>query len=181
MLYVGRFVAEKGIKELLEAFTLLDANKYVLTLISPSFSDVGLSKILKNIQRSSGNVSTIRNPGIQKIAYEYRKSDLCILPSVGAFEQMPLVYLESLACGTPMIISNKIIGVTQIQKSISNDLILPNMRPATIASYIQKYFSLPDDQKYRIMEKCRQKISDLTWTNSSSKISSLIRMVGTQM
>lgn len=177
ILYVGRFTEEKGVRELLKAFTILNPNKYTLTIVSPEFTDGQLSELLKKISRDPLNILTVRNPTIEFIAKQYRKSDLCILPSSGSFEQMPLVYLESLACGVPVLISNKIKGVMDIQHIISRDLILPNTSPGTIAEYIDHYCSLTDNQKIIIKKRCLTAAESFSWTYTSASITALFSLL----
>lgn len=177
ILYVGRFVKEKGISELLKAFSLLDATKFSLTLICPDFTNIDLLKEIKTISSDRTNVTMIQNPNPQMLSKIYCMSDLCVLPSTSFFEQSPLVYFESLACGTPMLTSNKVGGALVYQKKISRGLILKDTGPEAVASGIMWYCSLPDKQKKSIQAACLSVARRFSWRKTTFRIINFLGII----
>jgi glycosyltransferase involved in cell wall biosynthesis len=76
----------------------------------------------------------------------YRAADLSVVPTV-AHEGFGLVVVESLAAGTPALVT-PVGGLPEIVSDLSEDLLLPDGRPATIADRIASVLtgptSLPD-------------------------------------
>ena len=94
VLFVGRFVEKKGIglvKEL--ARKLPDVN----------FLCVGFGPIDPR-NWDLANVRVLLRPNLEKIRDAYQRAKVTILPCVS--EGTPLVVAESLACGTPVIVSD---------------------------------------------------------------------------
>jgi len=76
----------------------------------------------------------------------YRAADLSVVPTV-AHEGFGLVVVESLAAGTPALVT-PVGGLPEILSDLSDDLLLPDSQPATIADRIASVLtgstSLPD-------------------------------------
>lgn len=174
IIYVGRFVPEKGIRELLKAFILLDKKTYTLTLISENFDNTLLISMVTDIKNRQSNIRTITNPPPQVIAKEYRKADLCVLASSEKFEQMPLVYIESLRCGTPVVISHLVPGVLPYQTTITDRLIISHIDASSIASCIAWYCKLSMQKKNIIKKKCIAAVSSLSWEKTAKNIEYLM-------
>jgi len=130
-------------------------------------------KALNQMLQRKGKIVTLTNPSPSLIGEMYRKSNLSILPSSVIFEQMPLAYLESLACGVPVLISKNIKGVISYQKNISPSLILPNTSPAMIAARIQQYCSLSSNQRNIVKRRCLAASSLFSWSASARLLAPL--------
>lgn len=166
ILYVGRLVREKGIEELIKSFKLLPENKYHLTIIYPQSEDLEFEEKVKSQTKGYKNIILMKNVPREKIAGNYRKSCLTVLPSETYFEQLPLVFLESLACGTPVLISKKIPGVLKYQKKINPSLILSKITPQEIAFRIKFFCQLPEFQKRLVKERCLEVAKNFSWQQS---------------
>ncbi len=97
ILYVGRFVPEKGVVELLESFAEIKKQfpKIKLTMIG----DGPLADQVKAVAQ----VKKVPYSGIHK---EYQKADIFVLPSKGSKtwqEQFGMVLLEAMASGLPVV------------------------------------------------------------------------------
>ncbi len=101
LLFVGRIISMKGIFLLLEVAKKLPPN-IIFTLIGdgPDF------KQLKKESISTKNFKLVGKKNASEIISYYQKSDITILPSL-APEAQPMVVMESLMCGTPIITTNK--------------------------------------------------------------------------
>lgn len=169
ILYVGRLVKEKGVEELIGAFKLLDNSnrRYFLTILYPSPEDFVFEKKIEKLSVRYKNITTIRGLAIDKIADLYRRSNLSILPSKTYFEQLPLAYLESLACGTPMLVSYKIPGILDWQRKVAPDLVLSKVTPREIALKIRNFCQLSAVEREQIKEHCLDFSKNFTWKNSA--------------
>lgn len=101
VLFVGRLVEEKGIIELLQAAKIWDKN---ITLVI-----AGSGPLEEKVREAMNNFSNIEFRGIipqDKLPVFYSASDILIVPSISE-EGFGRVILESLACGTPVIGSNR--------------------------------------------------------------------------
>jgi glycosyltransferase involved in cell wall biosynthesis len=87
----------------------------------------------------------------QDLPLAYRAANLSVVPSI-AHEGFGLVVVESLAAGTPPIVT-PVGGLPEIVSPLSEDLLLPDAQPATIADRIRSILngttSLPEDEACR--------------------------------
>ena len=83
------------------------------------------------------------------LPFVYRAANLSVVPTV-AHEGFGLVVIESLAAGTPPLVT-PIGGLPEIVTDLSESLLLPNAQPATIADRIQDILtgnaSLPSSEQ----------------------------------
>ena len=110
ILFCGRIVPQKGIKELLSAVINLGDPLIKLIIVgSPQFALKTNSKYLNEVkQMVNNNKENIRFSGYidNKDLYKYYAlADISVVPSTYE-DPAPLVPIESMASGTPMIISN---------------------------------------------------------------------------
>ena len=126
-LFVGKFVEKKGLKFLLEAADIMkkETDDFRINIIGgghdePYYKDYMLKKGLNKHIQFLGWVNH------DKISSLYNESDALVVPSVfdrkGETEGMPVVILEALACGIP-VISSRISGATDIVKDLYNGLL----------------------------------------------------------
>lgn len=125
--FTGRFVPAKGVNLLLQAAKKVQADVV--------FTFVGSGPLLSVIKEESTYNKRIKYIGkiSQKdLPYYYCAADVCIIPSFQATstyaEGIPRVFIESLQCGTPVVVTqtggveeliNKNIGYT-IQPSVTS-------------------------------------------------------------
>lgn len=131
ILYLGRINKIKGIDLLIDAFSLINKKDTILVIIGP---DEGfLSKLKLQVKKLGIKKQVLFiGPLFETEKFEaYIDADIYVLPS--RYEMFPHTVLESLACGTPVIITEKccisnLIGesgkVTIFDKvSLKNDII----------------------------------------------------------
>lgn len=94
----------------------------------------------------SGHVRLLGRIPDEQLPLFYRAADVSIMPSV-ALEGFGLAAAESLACGTPVLVT-PIGGLPEVVTGLSPDLVLKHTTPATLADGLIRYFSgdlhLPD-------------------------------------
>lgn len=116
ILFVGRIISMKGVFLLLEI-----AKKLPLKIV---FTLVGDGPDFKQLQKDSLLIKNFKLVGKKnplEIINYYQKSDLTILPSL-APEAQPMVVMESLMCGTPIITTNKGSVVDMYDKTVGISL-----------------------------------------------------------
>lgn len=123
-LFVGKLIPKKGVNYLLEAVNILKTENMDFQLIIAGGGPE--EDKLKQYTRKSGIDKFVSFYGWVKhdnLPELYAKSDILIIPSVfdekGETEGMPVVILESLACGIP-VIASRISGITDIIKDLYN-------------------------------------------------------------
>lgn len=142
ILFVGRLVEEKGVWELLAAAREITTKKFLFVFPTPENSyEFAKFKNLIADERHI-NYKLALNP--RELAVEYQRAAVTILPSYA--EQFPLVFIESIACGTP-VISTKVGDIEIFQKIIDKKLLLRSPSTQGIIAKIDWFFSLADKEK----------------------------------
>ncbi|MEG2161658.1 MAG: glycosyltransferase family 4 protein, partial [Chryseobacterium sp.] len=120
-IFVGRLVSDKGINELIQAFSKLKIQNSKLLLVGPLESDLDPLRyeILKEIETNPNIISV----GFQKDVRPYFAiSDCLVFPSYR--EGFPNVVMQAGAMGLPSIVSN-INGCNEIIIEGENGTIIP--------------------------------------------------------
>ncbi len=130
LLFVGRLSKGKGILELIEALNYIED-------IEPQLLVIGVGELsfeIKEIERKNEKVKLIGFVKHEELPKYYSAANLTILPSYS--ESFGLVPLESLSCGTPVLVANN-SGL----KEIINPKIgffISKIEPKVIADSIRK-------------------------------------------
>lgn len=106
VIYCGRIIPEKGIRELLKAFKLVDNENIKLLMIgSPNFAVVCETKFSEEIDeriKKMDNVQWIGYINNDNLYRYYQISDLMIVPSI-CEEASGLVVIEGMTSGLPIL------------------------------------------------------------------------------
>jgi len=132
VLFVGRLVEEKGIKELLEAAQIWDKN-ITLAIVGSGPIEGDIEKIKRNNLIYLGRIDN------DKLPLYYSASDLLIVPSTSE-EGFGRVILESLACGTPVIGSNRGAIPEAMNDSVGK---LIDVTPVNIRDTVEYFYKNP--------------------------------------
>lgn len=159
--FVGRLVGDKGINELIEAFSQLTIHNARLLLVGPLESDLDplLSETLKEIETNPNVISV----GFQKDVRPYFAiSDALVFPSYR--EGFPNVVMQAGAMGLPSIVSN-INGCNEIIIEGENGLIIPVKDSEAIQSAMLKmiedkefYLKLKGNSRSMIQSRYEQSV-----------------------
>lgn len=130
-IFVGRLVKDKGINELIAAFSMLSElkNNISLLLVGPFENDLDplLPETLVNIEK---------NPDIYSVGYQndvrpyFATADALVFPSYR--EGFPNVVMQAGAMGLPSIVTD-INGCNEIIIHRVNGLIIPSKNPEALA------------------------------------------------
>lgn len=110
VLYVGRIVKEKGIRELLQAIELIESNNIALLLIgSAKFAmnsmtsyEKEVKEIIDEAKHKIIQLGYVNNDEL----YKYQSiSNIAVIPTI-IEEAAPLACVENMAAGLPLIITN---------------------------------------------------------------------------
>ena len=109
VLYTGRLVKEKGIKELIESFNKISDNRFKLVIIGSIKSGVNKTNKfineLNNLSKSNNSIIFTGYVNYDKIPLYYSMADVGVIPSIWE-EPFALTVIEHLASGHPVIITN---------------------------------------------------------------------------
>lgn len=134
ILYVGRFVEAKGIRELIAAFQSIAANDPSARLAM--VGDGVMRDDLSRIVAERGLADKVLLPGgmePEAVAEWIGASDVLTLPSWS--EGYPNVLVEALACGRPVVATD--VGGTREIVSVSNGIMIPARDAGALASALE--------------------------------------------
>lgn len=145
ILFIGHLEPFKGIFELLDAFNSIKTKheNCKLMIIGEGHDEQRVKETVSNFELDNsvifkGKVSpeTIQN--------YYQMADIFTLPSYT--EGLPLVVIESMACGLPVVVST-VGGIPELVKDEDNGFLVP---PRDSLSLTRKLERLVDSEKLRI-------------------------------
>jgi teichuronic acid biosynthesis glycosyltransferase TuaC len=146
ILFVGRLVSQKGIQDLISAFSLLPAeilSNCLLWVVGEGM----LAKQLEEQVSTANLTDQIQFLGAvshKNLADYYAAADLFVGPSrveqTGDTESQGVVYLEAFASGTPVIASN-VGGIPDIVEHNVNGVLVEPANPADLSSAIVTIYS----------------------------------------
>ena len=128
VLYVGRLVAEKGLRELLEAMHLLAAQRPHLQLVM--IGGGPMQDELRTLTAGNDGVRLMGALSPEAVAQWMVAADLITLPSYS--EGHPNVLVEALACGRP-VVATAVGGIPEVVDAACGVLI-PSRDAAALAA-----------------------------------------------
>lgn len=172
LLWVGRLVEEKGVVYLVEALKWVREKLPDVKLIL-----IGEGKLKERLKRLSHNLSLYNIDFIGKINHsaisEYMNSaDLFILPSLR--EGLPLVLLEAMATGLP-VIATSVGGIKDVIVHEKSGILIPPKKPRLLAEKII-YLLKDEDLRKRIGEDGRRRVEEyFTWDRITKETSQVYK------
>lgn len=126
ILFLGRIHKQKGIDLLIEAFKLISNEYSDLYLVIAGPDSVGYRKEIEKSLEKDNLLNEVIFTGMllgrEKLS-AYVDAEMFILPSY--FENFGMSVVEAMACGTPVIVSNK-VGICQESKNSKSGIVVSN-------------------------------------------------------
>jgi glycosyltransferase involved in cell wall biosynthesis len=150
ILYAGRLFEYKGVLNLIKAFAkfIQTNSKALLFVVYPSSSaEPGMERKMISLIKHLGvkkNTRIKKDPPKHNLIQYYKNSDVLVLPS--KLENSPLVVLESLASGTP-VIGTPVGNLKELLGKLDSTLILKNDSPEEILLKLNTFFSMPTNNR----------------------------------
>ena len=168
LIFTGRVVPEKGIKELLAAIKLVKNNDFKLLIIGSALN--GLKTKTKYQTEIESLIESIKDKVIftgyinySEIYKYYNISDIAVLPSIWD-DPAPLTIIESLTCRLPIITTNS-GGIPEYATDGSAIIIKRDENLVkNIASNIEKLLN-NEEERLKMKNKCKQVSKELNIKN----------------
>ena len=142
---VGRLDYQKGFDRLIEAWALIQKHKKYKDWNLDSFGQGEWHDMLQQmIERHGLQDNTHINRPTRDIGTEYAKSSLLVMSS--NYEGFPMVMIEAMACGLPVVSFDFKCGPKDIIKDSINGLLVPN---GNIDALAQAMIKIMDNDTYR--------------------------------
>lgn len=139
--FATRFATEKGIEYLLEAIPLISKalNKFKILFVGEYQNVLGEQKYRKNLAPLLERYHDyVRFAGVltqEDMAHFFTACDVTVLPSVNSTESFGMVQVESMLCGTPVVVSD-IPGVRIPVHTTKMGKVVPPRDPEKLAEAI---------------------------------------------
>lgn len=167
LLFVGRLSKQKNIGTLLDAIKVTK-RKVHLDIIG----DGDESESVKQTIKAHGATNVVLHGRLTRedVMKFYKTCDALIMPSL--YEAQPLVLLEAMASGVPIIGTN-VIGV---EDHIQNIGIIVDPTVSGLAAGIEQYYTQYADLSERVQRGCK-KAEKLRWSHTLKKYETLYEKV----
>ncbi|WP_456380572.1 glycosyltransferase family 4 protein [Hydrogenimonas sp.] len=174
ILYVGSFNERKNFKAVIEAFERVETTAYKLVLagnFSPNFS-LG-SEVLETIERARHDprIEFVTAPSLPELLTLYNESALFLFPSL--YEGFGLPPLEAMACGTPVVVSDR-----SSMPEVCGEAAL-YCDPLDVESIAEKIASLLESESLRkeMAAKGLARVKKFSWERSAEEHMAVFREV----
>jgi glycosyltransferase involved in cell wall biosynthesis len=162
LIFVGRFANQKGLPYLLRSlatFAPSELRKLEVELVGGGPEEERLKALTSELNLSE----VVRFPGWvsrEEIIARYQRADLFVLPSLD--EGMPLVLLEAMACGKP-VVGTEISGTRELVQHGANGLLVPPADVDALAQALRTVVADPNLRE-RMGRKSRALVSNYDWS-----------------
>jgi glycosyltransferase involved in cell wall biosynthesis len=155
ILFLSRIHPKKGCDLLIHAFAKAAANHEPLDLVMAGPDSVGWGSRLMKIAEDVGVAGRIHWPGMLRGDRKwgaFRAAEAFVLPSHQ--ENFGLVVAEAMACGKPVLTTNKVNTWREVESSGAG--LIANDDLEGITNLLTQFLALPDDEKQAMGERARQ-------------------------
>jgi len=171
VLFAGKLERKKAPDVLLEAFERLDNSKAHLVV-------VGSGPMEEELRRRAGGYSHVHFLGFQnqsRMPTVYRLGDLFVLPSRGPGETWGLAVNEAMACGRPVVVSDK-VGCAPDLVDDENGAVVPADRPSVLRQTLQTLLR-GEERLQEMGRRSAERISDWTIDEAALRTEEAVQRV----
>lgn len=162
ILFVGRLGTAKGYDVLLSAMAAAPK--------SMSLRVAGVPDPLSAVQLSRNalrNVTILGQLPKAELLHEYRRADVMVLPS--RFDSFGLVALEALACGTPVVVTDK-CGIASELRSFAAARVIPSNDAPALSAALTEALTRSQEERLSISKACRAWAVDHDWESYQRRL-----------
>lgn len=161
---VGRLDYQKGFDRLIEAWALVQQNPACRSWRLDIFGQGEWQEMLEEMirERNLGQTAQI-NPPSKQIGEEYAASSILVMSS--HYEGFPMVMIEAMACGVPVVSYDFKCGPRDIIREGDNGLIIPKGDINALAEGICRLI-----QEEELRRSMSMKAQEVTTTYSEEKV-----------
>ena len=165
--FIGSLIPTKGVFELVEGFALvaLDNPSSHLNIIGKGFSEQALKQKVVELNLTE-KVTFIGAVPHTQLTEQIHKADALILPSYR--EGLPNVVMESLATGTPTVVT-KVGGIPEVINQGENGIFIEKLDKKEVSKALQLVSTTTWNDA-----DIKNSIAELTWENSALKLKGLL-------
>lgn len=182
LLFVGRLVEKKGVKDLLTAYSLLSQNQRNQThlwIIGDGVEKQSLEKLSQSLQIRD-KVTFLGKLANEKLPEYYAAADIFIAPSitdsVGDTEGQGVTLIEAMASATA-VISTETGGISEVIEHNKTGLLVQPQNPAKLKAAILRLIECPKQRK-EFATKGSQAAQNYAWVRVSSDFQALYTQLG---
>ena len=159
LMNVNRLEPNKGVPYLIESLKILNRELNVkLILVGTGSEEEKIKRLIKHLGLSE-KVKHFKNIPDKLMFQLYTLADISVTPTL--YEGLPLVVLEAMACGKPIVASN-VSEVPQAVKDGINGFLVPPRNPEAIADAVLKIY---DKNLFMKMGKAsKQIVKNYDWS-----------------
>lgn len=166
LLFIGNLTERKNIATLLKAFAMIKSEypTHRVVIVGPStFRSTNIENLVQELGISERVILLGPVPD-EAILYLYNGADAFLFPSL--YEGFGLPPLESMACGTPAIVSDQ----SSLPEVVGDAAML--VSPTDSASMADAIYSLLNDASFRqqMIDKGRNRAAQFTWATAAKQI-----------
>jgi glycosyltransferase involved in cell wall biosynthesis len=171
ILYVGRVVYEKGMRELMEAFGTL-ARRMEHAELHVAGTGYAMEEMERLVERK-GLGSRVHFLGWvehERLKVMYGEAQVVVLPSFS--EGMPYAMLEAMAAGRPVVCSD-VSGMCELVRHGENGLLFDLQDPDALVDALGRLLGDPeacDRMGARARELCEERFSQERWVDDMERV-----------
>ncbi|HEY5268598.1 MAG TPA: glycosyltransferase, partial [Candidatus Saccharimonadales bacterium] len=166
LLFVGRLDIQKNVQLLLNALDGI-SEQFETTIVGEGSLSSDLRKMAKGLKLK--NIKFVGRKDDKELLNYYRRSDIFVLPSER--EGMPLVLLEAMAMGLPIVATN-VTGSRDVVKNGKNGYLVPIGNVESFRSALLKITS--NKSTYKKLSQTSRKMADkYSWEKISAQFEKL--------
>ncbi|MCX7956694.1 MAG: glycosyltransferase family 4 protein [Endomicrobia bacterium] len=170
LLFVGYEFKRKGLRYVIEALGLLNREKVKLLIVGDD-NIIPYFKLAKRLGVFEKIIFVGRQKEINKF---YAASDIFVFPTM--YEAFPLVVIEAMASGLP-VITTKAAGVNEFIKNAEEGFLLDNYYDSELLAYYISILVNDESLRKRVGEKARKTAESFSWDIIAEKYSQIYQQI----